>query len=68
MQTSDKGRHGKSYERKGLSVSLYPEVWEEIAELDGLPWWKSTKNDAIFLSALELSPEQRETIYTWEKE
>jgi hypothetical protein len=51
-----------SYEGSGLSVSLDPETWEEIAELGGCEWWRLRRVGGTFLSFYELSEEQREHV------
>ncbi len=40
LDPRDKGRMGESYEGHGLSVSVHPDEWSEIADLmgDGEPW------------------------------
>jgi hypothetical protein len=42
---SDKGVRGPSYEGAGLSVSVDPDAWEQIARLGGLPRWRLTRAD-----------------------
>lgn len=67
MNADQKGVRGPSYEGSGLSVSVHPEEWEEIAELGGLPWWKLARKDARFLDFHALSSAQRDEIVAWGK-
>ena len=59
------GVWSSSWEGHGLSVSLHPERWEEIARLGGLPWFKLTNPAGHFLDYHRLAPPQRETIAAW---
>jgi hypothetical protein len=65
MVGGDKGTW--SLEGDGLSVSLHPEAWEEIAELGGRAWWELTKSGNRFLDAHALRTSQQEAIVTWGK-
>jgi hypothetical protein len=59
LNAQDKGRAGNSYEGNGLSVSLYPEEWAQIARL-GNQTFQLTKPTASFLDVLELSADWRQ--------
>jgi hypothetical protein len=65
LDAADKGSHGSSLEGAGLSVSMDPEAWEEIAELGGLAWWRLWRPGARFLEILSLDARQRRVIRAW---
>lgn len=66
LAAQDKSRNGKSMEGAGLSVSLHPQAWVEIAELGGLPFWELSKSTAgQFLDAHQLSSHQRASVAGW---
>lgn len=65
MKVDEKGVRGPSYEGSGLSVSVHPEEWEEIAELGGYPWWRLERKGARFLDFHALSSTQRDEIIAW---
>jgi hypothetical protein len=65
LNPSDKGMHGTSFEGHGLSVSLDPERWVEIAQLGGLPWHKLSRKHACFLDFHQTSEQLREEIAFW---
>lgn len=63
FQSADK-RPG-SYEGAGLSISLHPEEWTEIADLGGEPTWRLTRANNGFLAAHELSRRIQREILEW---
>lgn len=65
LNVAEKGVRGSSYEGNGLSVSVNPDAWEEIAELGGLPWWRLERSGASFLDFHALSAAQRNAIMDW---
>jgi hypothetical protein len=64
LNAQDKGRAGNSYEGNGLSVSLHPEEWTQIARLGGGQTFQLTKPTGSFLDTLELSPDWRQAFET----
>lgn len=66
-------KRGHSWEGNGLSVSLHPDEWIEIAELGGQPTWELTAPQAGagelarrgFLDMHALEPAQRDAIEAW---
>jgi hypothetical protein len=70
MNPEDKGITYKySYEGNGLSVSLEPERWIQIAKLGGFPTWKLHNNkNTSFLDFHSLSDQQIEEIKEWGKD
>lgn len=54
-----------SLEGNGLSVSLHPEAWREIARLGQDPVWKLTTSHAAFIDALSLEPEHWKAVTAW---
>lgn len=66
MDAADKGAtFGGSYEGHGLSISLDPHAWEEIAKLGGNRWWEMWNHAGRFIEAHDLTDAQRETIADW---
>lgn len=65
LDAGRKGWRGFSYEGDGLSVSLHPEAWNEIARLGGLPWWQLKRDEGSFLDVLAMTNEQCEHIFAW---
>jgi len=63
MVATDKGK--RSYEGHGLSVSLDPDAWSEIAKLGGLPLWELEKADGVFIEAHSLTEDQKDIITEW---
>lgn len=51
-----------SYEGQGLSVSLHPEEWQQIARLGGTVWSIGPAHPARFLDYHELTEPQREEV------
>jgi len=62
MKAKHKGEG--SLEGAGLSVSIHPEEWKDIAEIGG-PTWELTKPGNKFLNFHRLSKPQREQIVQW---
>jgi 8-oxo-dGTP pyrophosphatase MutT (NUDIX family)/GNAT superfamily N-acetyltransferase len=62
MNPADK-RPG-SYEGAGLSVSVHPEDWQQIAEIGG-DLWEFTKKGNKFVNFHRMTKAQRETIAQW---
>lgn len=62
LDPKDKGTG--SYEGVGLSVSLHPEEWMEIARIGGTTW-ELTKQGNSFLDYYGLSDEHKEQILRW---
>ncbi|KQO98719.1 hypothetical protein ASF30_11700 [Leifsonia sp. Leaf264] len=54
-----------SYEGQGLSVSMDPDAWEQIAELGGNPRWSVGVDNPQFLDFHELTAEQKDAINDW---
>lgn len=70
LNAADKGLRFKgSYEGSGLSVSLDPARWIQIAKLGGFPTWKMTRDtEATFVNRHELDESDIENIKTWAAE
>lgn len=62
LNAADKGND--SYEGAGLSVSLHPEEWMEIAQLSG-PVWQAIRPGNKFLDFYRLTKRQKATIIAW---
>lgn len=62
MDPARKGRN--SYEGGGLSVSIHPEEWAEIARLGGETWLLE-RGGGSFLDVHSLDDRQRQTIRAW---
>jgi len=65
MDAAQKNAAFESLEGDGLSVSLHPEEWREIAELGGSPTWALTKVGNQFLDFHSLDDGQRAQIRKW---
>lgn len=69
MDPSLKGSaHASSLEGNGLSVSLHPEEWMQIAKLGGRPTWSlkiPADRPAQFVDAQALKPEHWQTVQEW---
>lgn len=70
MQPSDKGKshNANSLEGAGLSVSIHPRAWRQIARLGGQPCWglRAGQGTAIrFVDAHALTSEHLEQMYQW---
>ena len=67
MNPDDKGSYfSSSYEGSGLSVSLDPDRWIQIARLGGFPTWKMTRDTpAVFVNYHELDNSDLERIKAW---
>lgn len=65
LDRRDKGRRGPSFEGDGLSVSVDPDAWEEIAKLGGLPRWVLTNPRGRFVEFHALTEIQRTAIADW---
>lgn len=70
LNPAHKGEKGYSYEGAGLSFSVDPDAWVEIAELENKPWWKADLSGARILDGLAClkSPKIMEEIQTWAQE
>lgn len=64
LNAQDKGRAGNSYEGNGLSVSLHPEEWTQIARLGGGQTFRLVKDTGSFLDTVELSADWRQAFET----
>lgn len=62
LNLTDKGTD--SHEGSGLSVSLHPEEWMDIAEIGG-DIWRATKAGNRFLNFHRLSKTHRQIIHAW---
>jgi hypothetical protein len=62
LNAADKGND--SYEGAGLSVSLHPEEWMEIARISG-PVWQATRSGNKFLDFYRLNKRQKAAIINW---
>jgi hypothetical protein len=60
-----KAKGKQSLEGAGLSVSVHPGTWVRIAQLGGLPWWKLSKKDGMFLNYHAMSNKHRALISQW---
>lgn len=67
LNAADKaGRYTQSLEGAGLSVSVHPEAWNEIARLGGLPWHELTQPGGIrLLDRHRLTVDELATIADW---
>jgi hypothetical protein len=65
MDPTQKNAAYESLEGDGLSVSLHPDEWREIAELGNSPTWALTKAGNQFLDFHSLSDDQRSQIRQW---
>ncbi len=65
MDAAQKNAAFESLEGDGLSVSLHPEEWREIAELGNSPTWVLTKAGNQFLDFHSLDDDQRAQIREW---
>lgn len=69
MQRTDKGstHNANSLEGSGLSVSVHPRAWQQIARLGGNPCWSlsSEVGRVRFLDAHALAPVHLEKMYQW---
>lgn len=63
LEVAHKG--GTSFEGRGLSVSMHPEDWIDIARLGGLPTWSFDRSGNSFLDLHSLSEQQRQAIAEW---
>lgn len=63
LDPEDKGPF--SWESHGLSVSLDPERWEEIAKLGGRRWHLLERDQGAFLDYWSMSPKLRRHIASW---
>src|ERR1035437_5846651 len=59
-----KDKRKNSYEGNGVSISLCPKEWGQIARLTG-ETWKLFKEEGSFLDALSLNEKQEEEIKNW---
>lgn len=70
--TLDPGRRGQqwagSYEGAGLSVSLCPEAWEQIARLGGSPWHACVRHDALYLDLMAMDDALLAEIQVWARD
>ena len=58
-------RFRSSYEGAGLSVSLCPHAWEQIARLGGQPLHTLSKPDAVYLDLHQLTSNMHDAISQW---
>jgi hypothetical protein len=66
LERKRRGEHHKrSHEGAGLSVSLCPRAWEEIARLGGEPLKALCRHDALYLDLLALEEPDRGAIIRW---
>ena len=59
-----KDKRPGSYEGAGLSVSVHPEDWQQIAEIGG-DLWEFTKKGNKFVNFHRLTKAQREIVAQW---
>lgn len=65
LDASQKGAsYGRSYEGSGLSISLHPDDWQQIARLSG-PVWQIDTSSLRFMSRHELNEAQTATAVAW---
>ena len=65
LDPAAKGLAGPSHEGHGLSISLDPESWQQIARLGGNDWWQLERPGARFLDVHALGKAERERIASW---
>lgn len=67
MDPSAKGatHNAMSHEGNGLSISLHPAEWRQIAKLGGQPTWELLREGSRFLDAHCLTSAQRDTMHSW---
>lgn len=65
LNPSDKGNRGDSYEGTGLSFSVHPEEWEQIARLGGAPWWETDLSDRRLLDGHALVEQWKQALEAW---
>lgn len=59
-------REASSLEGEGLSVSINPDEWQQIAKLGGRPRWAITTDRPLrFIDAHKLTPKSRASINAW---
>jgi hypothetical protein len=66
LNADDKrSQYSTSLEGDGLSVSLHPDEWIQIARLGGNPTWRATRDGNRFVDRWEITDEQRHAIEAW---
>lgn len=65
LNPQDKGVRGDSYEGTGLSFSLHPEEWEQIARLGGSPWWETDLSSRRLLDGHALVEQWQDALAAW---
>lgn len=65
LNPADRGCHGHSFEGTGLSISVNPDAWEQIAKLGGLLWWELKRPHGAFLDYLALTEQQLAELTLW---
>lgn len=65
LNAGDKGIRGDSYEGTGLSFSIHPEEWEQIARLGGQPWWETDLSGEPLLDGHAFLDQHAEALAAW---
>ena len=65
LDPAHKGCRGESYEGTGLSVSVHPEEWEEIARLGGQAWWETDLSALRILDGHQFIHEHSKALEQW---
>jgi hypothetical protein len=65
LDPTHKGVRGASQEGNGLSISLHPEEWTQIAKLGGGDTFKLSRKPGLFLDFHKLSKARREQLTQW---
>ena len=66
LDAAQKGTyHRRSQEGNGLSVSLHPHEWAQIAKLGGGRLYRLEKHDGVFLDYHRITPRLRRALEAW---